>query len=245
MSAAYSDDDESDCCKTEHDQLEEKQTNQECQEGKQSRQACQEGKQTSQECQEEKQTSQECQERKDKVHEEDQDKQGLVYRIVHDHVEYDVVRLMERYEQTVRDIEESICGIFGVMLAYVKARKVFDTTFDFCGWMPRAQHAKLDSYKSLLNNLDGLVASFGSSTLELKALKMVAYSFHESYFEGLAQAFKEDLTCIRVRCAGLDWYFGRRIDQRMLDCILEDNTKWFLDKARLCVASSDTHRKFY
>lgn len=162
-----------------------------------------------------------------------QEQQISVYKVVYDHVEYDVANLMEKYARTTREIQECICAIFGVMLTYVKTHKVFDATFDFCGWMPRAQHAKLDTYKSLLNNLDGLAASFGSSTLELKALKMVAYSFHESYFEGLSKAFKEDLTCIRVWCAGLDLHFGCGFDQTKLDCILENNTKWFLASARV------------
>ena len=216
MSVCYSDGDESDCCKKDHHEEEQKDEQVETKEDNH------EG--NNKEDFEEKLETQ-----TEQAH---QVEQVVVYKVVYDHVEYDVASLLEKYETTTRDIQESICAIFGVMLAYVKSKKVFDTTFDFCGWLPRRQHAKLESYKSLVTNLDGLVASFGVSTLELKALKMVAYSFHKRYFEGLAEAFKEDLVCIRVACAGLDCRFVCHFDQHKLDRILEDNTKWFLDQAK-------------
>jgi len=218
MSVCYSDGDESDCCKKDHQEEEQKvgqvKTKEDNHEGN---------------AEEDTNEKLETPTQTEQAHPVEK---VAVYKVVYDHAEYDVARLFEQYEATTRDIHESICAIFGVMLAYIKAKKVFDTTFDFCGWLPRRQHAKLESYKSLSTNLEGLVASFGQSTLELKALTMVAYSFHKSYFEGLAQAFKEDLVCIRVACAGLDWTFRSCFDQHKLDCILEDNTKWFLDQVQ-------------
>lgn len=163
---------------------------------------------------------------------EQKNEQVVVYNIVHNNVEYDITKLYARYAGTVREIQESICAIFGVMLVWVKTRQVFDTSFDFYGWLPRTQHPKLEGYKSLLRNLDGLAASYGEHSEcshEPKALRMVAYSFHVGYFENLACAFKLDLLSIRVWCAGLDCTEACTFNQLKMDRILDDNTKWFLE----------------
>jgi hypothetical protein len=158
-----------------------------------------------------------------------------------DGVNYDIQALTKAYAKVSKRIKRAVCNIFSIMVVCSIQRTVLSCKpFEYFGWLPRTKHAKLLAYTNLINNLLSLAQTFDLSvcrnTLDIETRTALAYSFHAPYFDGLAEAYEQDLLDVQVACAGM--FSARDVEhvapstRLAFDAISHNNVAWFLKAAK-------------